>query len=33
MSTMSLIISCLWIGIIAASYFLSVYVLKKFNLY
>ncbi len=33
MSTMSLFICCAWIGLIAAAYALSVYLLKKFDLY
>ncbi len=33
MSAMSLFICCTWIGIIAAAYTLSVYLLKKFDLY
>ncbi len=33
MTTMSIIILVGWVGILAASYFVAVYLLKKFNIY
>ena len=33
MTTMSIIISLCWVGILVVSYFGAVYLLKKFNLY